>query len=303
MHAANHPLIREQQQRDHEAEIEAARIAQLMRPYQDRLKAVRRLADHTHRQLSAVYHARNKRMDERGLLNPPATPHFRNTSLDTKPDPCEVSRLDDDIDHLEREIETLSDRWRPQAALISACEKWFSDHCSEIIDGTIRRVSLPDAPKKTSVDALRADIARLAREQDTLERIFPSEGDALEKLTTELKYQAKRGLESIGSTALLRHGRLTDAMHHLAGRDAIGLMAYLIGPEQMARRLLDHGMSEHPDAGISHDQRAARLAEIALERHRIECEEESLIRASEQTGNPIQRRPEADPAVVLTPDA
>jgi hypothetical protein len=51
--------------------------------------------------------------------------------------------------------------------------------------------------------------------------------------------------------------------------------------------------------GLTHDVRAARLAEIDRDIERIENAEEDLIEASEAAGTPIVRRADARPEIVL----
>ncbi len=268
----------------------------ILRPYEDRLSELRRVAHRSHAALKAVLDERYPLVLEHSRLQPLVEPlpddHELRRTLDRIA--RDIQQLDDEAAHLERV-------WSPQAKLLAALEEWLDTNGKHLIAGALVPDPLPPPPK-TSLSTLRDKLAQLEQERHTLERALPARDEALDALTGELEREAERALGSLGGLATLRRGKLAPSIHRLEARDAIGLLAAITGPEQMAQRLLGFAMHDHPDPGIARDQRAARLAEIAHDRRQIEREEESLIRASERAGNPIQRRPEADPAVVLTPD-
>jgi hypothetical protein len=76
------------------------------------------------------------------------------------------------------------------------------------------------------------------------------------------------------------------------------VLAGVVGPERIEAALLRHIDAEVPP-GLDSAARSQRLFEIAAELDALEAEEEALIEASERTGAPLERRPDARPDVVL----
>ena len=76
------------------------------------------------------------------------------------------------------------------------------------------------------------------------------------------------------------------------------LFAALLGPDALAAAL-SAGVDDVADDTMLPDARRARLAEIAAELDALEADEERLIEAAEARGEPIARRPDCRPEIVL----
>ncbi len=81
--------------------------------------------------------------------------------------------------------------------------------------------------------------------------------------------------------------------------DLGALMVALLGAQAVRAALL-RGIDDVP-VGLDRKAKAARLAAIERELDTLEAEEEALIEQSEAEGEPIQRRPNARPEIVLAP--
>jgi hypothetical protein len=81
--------------------------------------------------------------------------------------------------------------------------------------------------------------------------------------------------------------------------DIGALVVSLVGGEKVRATWLET-IDEIPE-GLSASEKAKRLAVITRELDRLEAEEERLIVQSEQEGEPIARRADARPEIILAP--
>lgn len=80
------------------------------------------------------------------------------------------------------------------------------------------------------------------------------------------------------------------------------LLTALLGPKAITRALA--GLLDQVPEGLDATARADRLTTIERELDRLEAEEERAIEMSELDGDPIERRPDARPEIILVlPDA
>src|SRR5262245_10130490 len=95
--------------------------------------------------------------------------------------------------------------------------------------------------------------------------------------------------------ATLAHGA-AGALDHLA-RDVVAMALLVDEPERLVDRAFE-GVEEAEDA-LAGGERRAKLAAIERERAEVERAEEGAVRALEDAGIDVDRRGDADPAVVL----
>lgn len=282
----------DQERRRAQAAIE--RRDAIMAPFEERLADLRRRAHRHHAALMRATDERRELLPQRRELQ-----GFLNRDPDRATIKRDLERVEHDIARLDAEADTLRALWAPQAGLIAAVEEWLNDHTRALVAGTLVLDPLP-APPKRKVDDIRAQIAKFHEEYQQIETAWPTQPEAVESLAQVLEREAARAFDTLGSGAL-RRGQLPANLWRWDGRAALGLIAAVVGPDQMARRLVTLAMDVNPEPGIDGEYRAHKLAEIQSERVKLEREEEALIRQSETTGHPITRRPDADPATVMTP--
>lgn len=115
-----------------------------------------------------------------------------------------------------------------------------------------------------------------------------------EAIATELRRAAAGGVANpfqISGTSIVVAGVAP------VNLDVGSLLVALIGKDVVRKALL-HSLAKVPQ-GITPQERAARLVEIGTELDNLEAEEERLIVDAEMFGEPITRRRDARPEIVL----
>ena len=149
------------------------------------------------------------------------------------------------------------------------------------------------------VEQLRTRIADLASRKAELEQAANREEVTAQVRRLAEEYAADGHLLlRVGAVQQLSLGRRPDLRARITPANLLDLLVAFIGPERFAEVLLSHvemPADDLPDAA----GRAARMADIDKQMLALEIEEERQVLASEATANPIPRRPDARPAVVL----
>jgi hypothetical protein len=153
----------------------------------------------------------------------------------------------------------------------------------------------------TQVDALRKQIAKLQRERNALGRVVANRTEAEGIVRRWAVSAAAQGAERLRTLAVgvtaggsVRTGCLTTGP--TTQIDLTEVLAAVLGPDTLAAAVLAQiPEDDWPDAA----GRALRLDELDREIYRLGVEEEALIVASEATPEPILRRVDVDPRVVL----
>ena len=161
------------------------------------------------------------------------------------------------------------------------------------------------------VATLRAQRTRLCIEYNQLSEQNRSRREVMDYVAQQVADMEQRGrtarlrdLDLIARGArpnLLRVGGSAHTPAHAlvakVSADLGPLLVSLLGPASIEAALL-RDIESIPE-GLAPAEKAARLAEIEAELDRLEREEEALIEASAESGEPIPRRADANPAIVL----
>lgn len=154
-----------------------------------------------------------------------------------------------------------------------------------------------------NIKTIRARIVALKHEAAELERIRFSRDELrarIDAYAKSLAADAEPWIRShIGGAAF--GGPLGGVFHVPAapggGIDAGKLLAAVLGPKAIADALCAR-LDAAPTSADA-EARALRLVEIGRELDTLERDEERLVEASELTDDPIARRPDARPEIVL----
>jgi hypothetical protein len=160
-----------------------------------------------------------------------------------------------------------------------------------------------------AVDTLREKIAALYAERAGLESQQRSREEVREHLVEYVEKCHADGLQHLRDSLIaLADGAhridpipapVTPPMPTMPPLAAVGpALAILMGKEQLLSTLC-RNLEEAVPEGVSRAERRTRIAKINTELDTLEAEEESLIERSEELGDPIARRPDARPDVIL----
>jgi hypothetical protein len=149
-----------------------------------------------------------------------------------------------------------------------------------------------------TLDKLRGRIAATQAEIDGIDTTELSRG---EMQTRAAAYAAELELDGIRILGRrLQEAARTGALGALlvpVGSDAGPVLAALLGADALVARLAP-ALAAVPDCASRAD-RSARVAQLRADLLALEIEEEAAVCAAESRGEPVQRRPAADPAAVL----
>lgn len=152
------------------------------------------------------------------------------------------------------------------------------------------------------IDLLRAQIEKLKAEREPLAQVTCNQPEAKAAIeawaadcVTEGEARFRRSVERIGRTGTV------DARPFIVDpdrpTDLAPLLAAVVGGPALAAALIAHLGAVHD--GLDSEGRARRIAEIDRALDAAEHEEERLIEASEAAGEPILRRADVRPEIVL----
>lgn len=168
-------------------------------------------------------------------------------------------------------------------------------------------------PTTDRIGELRDRIAESQSERATLAAQKRSRAECVASIDALLDHWQSKGADSLArEAARLAAGQPAEfltAKGNAAVAGALGaapfaldlsaLLVSLMGRDAV-RAVLTSAIERIP-AGLSASERRARLREIDAELDTIEGEEERLIEESEATAQPIARRSDARPEIVLAP--
>ncbi len=150
-----------------------------------------------------------------------------------------------------------------------------------------------------SLNEMQAAIAALTAEAAQIEASSPPRAERQRGIAAFFDYAATQG------DARLRYAVVADELNSVfTGSLNIEMLAALVGPAALTKAACKH-LSEVPD-GLSAKDKAERLESIYAQRHALEVAEELEVCRLEALGTPVQRRGDANPAIVLAitdPDA
>jgi hypothetical protein len=150
------------------------------------------------------------------------------------------------------------------------------------------------------LEALRSRISELQNERAGLEAQSRTREEVRQRVAVTVRALHEQALKQNARHLMLladgQHARLLE----FTGEDSNALLAALVhGPEALERALLQQ--IELVPEGVLAAKRAERLAAISDELDAVETQEEALIVQSEETGEPVYRRGDARPEIVLGP--
>jgi len=185
---------------------------------------------------------------------------------------------------------------QPLIALRAACEKYIEKHKLAPRHVPIADVPLDVAPAvaRAKVQTIRQQIAAQRSDRAAAQSAPCSEAEALAAIEG-----AVSSLRDVDPAQAIGPAHLV--MRYLLGReDAAPALATFLADqlhEQLVAEVGNFYAAKGP--GLSVDERAARIAAADAQILALEIEEEQLVRGMIAAGLQIQRRPDADPAVVL----
>lgn len=164
-------------------------------------------------------------------------------------------------------------------------------------------------PFREEVEPLRARIAALQAERRTIALQARTRADVRAEIERTVAHWSDRGAATL--TREVQRAALGAAPDlltaHGAGPAAGGvahvrldlgpLLVSVLGASAVRKALL--ATLDSVPEGLDAEARAARLAEIDAELDRLEGEEEKLVEMSELDGDPIARRVDARPEIIL----
>lgn len=150
-----------------------------------------------------------------------------------------------------------------------------------------------DAHRVKSAPLPSADAKRLAREQ--IDKIA-ARGQVNVSPLIEAGHpfrlpQAFASIVTEGSA-----GKAVGTLWHI---DVEGVLAWMLRDLMLTKIEAEIEACADDANALSTEARAAKFAEIARDRHLVECDEENLIQTAERKGLAVMRRPDADPRAVL----
>jgi len=162
------------------------------------------------------------------------------------------------------------------------------------------------------IDSIRAQRLDALREIHAFEAVRANRAEAKAALADWVNRTAAYGAETLRSAVarIARDGSVSaDAMGFTAhpnrlerdGLDLAPLLVALIGPKRVTDALAAH--VDCIDEGPGAEARRERVDALRARLARLETIEEFQIVQAERAGAHVLRRPDADPAVVLMPEA
>lgn len=166
-------------------------------------------------------------------------------------------------------------------------------------------------PYREEIEPLRARIAVLQAERRTIALQARTRADVRAEIERTVAHWHQRGAAvlvrevqraALGAAPdlLTAHGTGPAAGGIANVRLDLGPLLVSVMGAAAVRKALLATLDAVPE-GLGAEARAARLAEIDADLDRLEAEEEKLVEMSELDGDPIARRPDARPEIVLTP--
>ena len=192
----------------------------------------------------------------------------------------------------------LASAWSAAASLLSAGEEFLESAPLETL--AVRLPPLTEIPGDLAgaVNEIRQEIEDLEEERDRIGNLPPSKAEALALVRGRVEGMATKGRELAGG---LRRGQFAREAAHWPHDGTLALLCWCNGRDliEASRAAIE----ADPEAGVSGPERRKALKDLTAKHEALELSEESLIRAGERRGLPIARRRDADPAIVLRPDA
>lgn len=149
---------------------------------------------------------------------------------------------------------------------------------------------------------LRTKITELQGQEDELiARPIPS-SLAVKHMEEWVNREAQRFVRDNSLTVPMFHGERIDNTALLLPNEPDGTVAalcFLFG-DAIKEKLGSLIKADIGNDGLSDTAREKAIREVREKRRKLEHEEEQLIRSAEKVGMAIDRRPDADPAIILS---
>jgi len=223
----------------------------------------------------------------------------------------EVARLAENLEHAETTYQAAQARWATVARLVENCREWLAVTPLDrvvVVPVPFERLADPRA----EVEAIRAQIAALAQEAETIERAPVPASEALQRLDALARaigarvaarraeqargFFAPSGVRGVDDLYALAHDfataprEVTAAIRERCEEDFLReLKAWRAAVQAQAA----------PGEPVASAERPKRLAAIARQRHELEQREEAIVLSAERDGLDLDRRGDPDPAIVL----
>ena len=153
---------------------------------------------------------------------------------------------------------------------------------------------------RTELDKVRARIAERRTERERVAEKPRTRDEALEALEAWITSEAAKLEPDAGAFI---HGRPRATLTHQdfgSGRATFTPALCLLGPDRIRDAFAAEIENELADTEpLAAQDQAARLAELDAEILDLERNEESLVVALHEAGEPVERRADADPRAVL----
>ena len=157
------------------------------------------------------------------------------------------------------------------------------------------------ASARADLDEIRDHIADLTSDRQSIAAEPCDRDDAERRVAGFVKGAAARGRDLLDRPEMFAGEArpISPFLAQAVARDPLSALAAVV-PDQLAEAML----ANHPGGGLSPDARTARLAEIDRALNAAAIAEEVAAREIDRaTGAMLLRRLDADPAIVLAPDA
>ena len=222
----------------------------------------------------------------------------------------EVARLAEGLQHAEAAYQAASVRWASIARVVENCREWLAaTPLNQVVVVPVPYSHVADP--RADLAAMREQVGALAQEADAIARAPVPKAEALARLDAARARVAERVAERraraipafFAPDATLDVGRfgVTDGFGTV-GREIE--QAIRDGAEE--RFLADvadwrKAIEAHPVNGkaVASAERGKRLAAITRQRAALEQREEAIVLAAERDGLGLDRREDADPAIVV----
>jgi len=223
----------------------------------------------------------------------------------------EIDRLAEQLGRLDVLYRAAQERWQSAARIYQSCHEWLEGaELATLVPVVVKYEHLTDP--RGEVEALRALLAALAEDAAAVERAPIPTAEALQRLDALARDVAAR-VEA-------RRRERARAFLTLGGVRGVGGLYGLVEgfaeharelAEKMVERCEEDFLAEQkawrnavqaqtiPGEPVAATERPKRLAELARKRHDLEQREEALVLSAEAAGLDLDRRGDADPAIVL----
>jgi hypothetical protein len=184
--------------------------------------------------------------------------------------------------------------WTAASSLQAACERYLGA-LDRVEPTPWKAPSVPGADALAAIERVRADVASTAQLLYSTQTAPPPAADIKRKIRAQVKAVADGAPALIVGPDGVRQWPTTTVGSRPAP-DAFALLAMMF-PDQLAA--LAEGRVVEAENAIGDRERAAAVKKLSDRLLALQRDEEAIIRASEERGQDIARRGDADPRAVL----